>query len=35
MLSAATDATFQRRNWKVDRRTIKNVKIIPLLPLKF
>lgn len=34
MLSAATDATFQRRNWKVDRRMIKDVKIIPLL-LKF
>lgn len=32
MISAASDATFQRRNWKVDRRTIKDVKI-KLLPL--
>lgn len=31
MLSSATDATFQRRNWKVDRRIIKDIKIIPLL----
>lgn len=35
MLSAATDATFQKRNWKVGRRTIKDVKIIALLLLNF